>query len=250
MYFAFNGDLLSGSTSYAEIDSTGTENGCGIAACFTPTFLQGFSFSGGTQTSYVSSNSTLYYVKTSTPRYIGRYVSGTPASDIDLTVGAVANSIVYDPVTAQLYVSTGGTNVINVISPSTNLVTTSIAGAGANPSVMTINSNSGKIYVYSATNGSIAEIATASNTVTGTKSGFPTGGSFGANPHNLMVENTDDDIIYLAIPDLHRYIIYDIQGASIQSINLPAGPDELSFDMTTHLVFGVQSTTNVLFSTH
>jgi len=69
----------------------------------------------------------------------------------------------------------------------------------------------------------------------------------GASPLNMMTENTADDIVYLALPDSHQLVVYDVANSGIHSLTLGGGPDELSFDPTAGILFGAEFSAGLIF---
>ena len=247
LYFASLSDILGGSINYATVDSTNTMTQCTAATCQAPTFLTGYTYSGGTQNAYVASNQTSYYIKSTNHALLGTYVSGVASADINLGTGVSANALVLDPTTGNLYVSDGGNNQLIVLNPSTNAIVTTLSGVGHNPSPLIVNAAEAKLYVYSPVDGTISEITTSTNNINFTTTGLPTSSVIGYAPNNVFVENTNDDVIYLAVPDKNILAVYDVQNNGINEITLSKGPDELAVDNTSGTVYTAIFSTATLF---
>jgi DNA-binding beta-propeller fold protein YncE len=246
LYGVVNGDIRAGANTFGILDSTGAVNACLAATCFKPSFAQGYSYAGGSSTAYVPATQTVYFPKSSDRRYLGTYVNGAAGADVDLGAGMTANAVVYDPASDRVYVAMSGGSALAIVNPATNAVST-LAGVGFSPGLLALDKDKGKLYVYSPSDGSVAEVILSPLTLSTVKTGLPTSAALGSDPGNLAVVHAADELVTIALPASKKIFTYDIANARVSSATISDGADELNYDPVNQRLYGVSRSTKRVY---
>ncbi len=248
LFFTRYLDPIDALQSYQRVDSdTLTVTPC--PSCFTDAYQSTFFQAGGAQTGYDPGTGRTFWISAGNRRYLSARTSTTQHADIDLGAGVLGVSLVFDPVSDQVFVTSPATDSVIAVNATTRTVVGSIplpAAGGSGPIIA--DSATGKVWVWNTTAGSITEISAVSLAVASTSTGIPAVAAFGNDPAAVMTLNSIDSVIYLVNPAAGTFMTFDLSFATTRSVAAPgAQPSVVYYDGTSSTVIGAAHATGKIY---